>query len=327
MMHTTRRRFLQTTGVTMAAGVLRTAEGGAPPITAGNSPVTGAKHPIRLGAPVFHAPKDPLELARLHREQGYRAAYCPPVGIQETERLRDIREGFRQHDVVIAEVGVWCNLLDADPQKRAENMQRVIDGLAIAEEVDGRCCVNIAGSFNPTVWFGPHPKNLSDEFFQATVENARRIIDAVKPKRAKFAYEMMGWSFPDSPDSYLRMIQAVDREAFAVHLDPCNLINSPAKFYDNTGLLHECFDKLGPWIVSCHAKDLKWEVEMNVHFVEVTLGEGELDYVTYLQRLATLPADVPLMIEHMKGPAEYEASKKYLFEVAQQANVLFEYVQ
>ncbi|HPZ83422.1 MAG TPA: TIM barrel protein, partial [Thermogutta sp.] len=182
------------------------------------------------------------------------------------------------------------------------------------------------GSFNPDVWFGPHPKNLSEEFFEAAVENARTIIDAVKPKRAKLAYEMMGWSLPDSPDSYLRMIKAVDREAFAVHLDPCNLINCPERFYNNTALLNECFDKLGPWIVSCHAKDLKWEVEMNVHFVEVPLGQGSLDYRTYLQRLATLPADVPLMMEHMKTAEEYQLSQEYLKKVGLEIGVLFEYV-
>ena len=101
------------------------------------------------------------------------------------------------------------------------------DGLALAEAVGARCCVDIAGSFSTTEWYGPHPDNLSPRFFDAAVENARKIIDAVKPKRAKFCYEVMGWSLPDSPDTYLKMIKAVDREAFAVHLDACNLINCP----------------------------------------------------------------------------------------------------
>ncbi len=29
---------------------------------------------------------------------------------------------------------------------------------------------DIAGSFNPTVWYGPDPKNLSEEFFDLTVD-------------------------------------------------------------------------------------------------------------------------------------------------------------
>ena len=198
------------------------------------------------------------------------------------------------------------------------------EGLALAEAIGARCCVDIAGSYNSKVWFGPHPDNLSPKFFDATVENARKIIDAVHPRRAKFALEMMGWALPDSPDSYLKLIKAVDRDAFGVHLDPCNLINSPARFYRNTELLNECFDKLGQWIVSCHAKDLAWDVEMNVHFREVCLGAGELDWRTYLARLAALPGDVPLMIEHMSGAEEYDKSRRFLFDLAPKVGVRFE---
>lgn len=278
---------------------------------------------IRLGAPVFNAPQDPEELALAHRRLGYRAAYCPAVALDDRDRIRDVREAFAKHDVVIAEVGRWCNLLDGDPEKRAENRQRVIDGLALADEIGARCCVDIAGSYSKTQWYGPHRDNLSDKFFEAIVENARAIVDAAKPKRAKFAYEMMGWALPDSPDSYVRLIKAVDREAFAVHLDPCNLINSPARFYRNKALLDECFDKLGPWIVSCHAKDVTWEVEMQVHFREVVLGTGSLDYATYLRRLAALPHQPPLMIEHMKGADQYDQSRQYLLEMGKKIGVRF----
>ncbi len=119
------------------------------------------------------------------------------------------------------------------------------------------------------------------------------------------------------------MIKAVDRKAFGVHLDPCNLINSPQKFYGITAVLNECFDKLGPWIVSCHAKDLTWDVEMNVHFREVCIGAGSMDYRTYLRRLAALAGDVPLMIEHMKDAAEYDKSRQHLFKVAGKIGVSF----
>jgi sugar phosphate isomerase/epimerase len=265
----------------------------------------------------------PEELALAHRKLGYRAAYCPGVALDDTDRIRDIARAFEKHDVVIAEVGRWVNLLDADPAKREANLKTVTEGLALAEAVGARCCVDIAGSFNRDVWYGPHPKNIAREFFDAAVENARKIIDAVKPRRAKFGYEMMGWALPDSADSYLEMIRAVDREGFGVHLDPCNLINSPRRFYGNAGLLSECFDKLGPWITSCHAKDLAWDIEMNVHFREVTLGAGQLDYTTYLKRLATLPGDVPLMIEHMKGEAEYDQSREYLVELGAKIGVGF----
>jgi len=314
-----RRDFLKhAAGVALAVGGLRSGIAAARAAEPDHTP-----HPIRLGGPVFGAPQDPEELALAHKKLGYRAAYCPGVSLTDTDRIRELREAFRKHDVVIAEVGRWCNLLEADPAKQAENLKTVTDGLALAEAVGARCCVDIAGSLNPEVWYGPHPGNFSQEFFDATVENARKIIDAVKPQEAKFCFEMMGWALPESPESYVQLIKAVDREAFGVHLDPANLVNSPKRFYRNTDLLNECFDKLGPWIASCHAKDVAWEVGMQVHFREVTLGEGELDYTTYLKRLAALPGDVPLMIEHMQGPDEYDKSRRHLFELGEKIGVSF----
>src|SRR5512139_1089829 len=130
---------------------------------------------------------------------------------------------------------------------------------------------------------------------------------------------MMGWALPDSPDAYLRIMPAVDRDAFGVHLDPCNLINSPYRFWKNKELLEECFDKLGKWIASCHAKDLFWEVEMNVHFREVEPGKGSLDYATYLERLARLPQGPPLMIEHLGKREEYERARDHILKVGKAA--------
>jgi len=278
---------------------------------------------VRLGGPIFTKAEDPEEMARIHHELGYRAAYCPKVDLKDSTRIRAIANAFAKQEVIIAEVGRWVNLLDSDSDKRRANLSLVTDGLTLAEEIGALCCVDIAGSFNSQVWYGPHPENLSQRFFDAAVENARNIIDSVKPKRAKFCYEMMGWSVPDSPDSFLKLLKAVDRDAFAVHLDPCNLVNTPTRFYRNTDLLNECFDKLGPWIVSCHAKDLTWDVEMNIHFREVRPGAGSVDYPTYLRRLAALPHEAPLMLEHLPNSEEYDKARLYLFDLGRQIGINF----
>jgi sugar phosphate isomerase/epimerase len=278
---------------------------------------------LRLGGPVFVKTDDPKELALAHRRLGYRAAYCPNLPLSDPQRLRAFSSAFAEQDVVLAEVGRWCNLLDPDAVQRQKNFQNVTEGLALAEAVGALCCVDIAGSFNPKVWYGPHPENLSPGFFDAAVENARKLIDAVKPKRARFCYEMMGWSLPDSADSYRKMLKAVDRRAFGVHLDPCNLINTPARFYQNTALLQECFDKLGPHIVSCHAKDLTWDVEMNVHFREVRPGLGTLDYATFLRGLSRLPRHPPLMIEHLSTAEEYDQARQHMVAIGQKEGLRF----
>lgn len=283
-----------------------------------------SQHPmLRLGGPSFAKTDDPEALVLAHRSLGYRAGYSPNVELNDSDRIKAFADAFARHDVVIAEVGRWVNLLDIDSAKRRQNLQIVTDGLALADAIGARCCVDIAGSFSTKEWFGPHPDNLTQTFFDAAVENARKIIDAVTPQRARFCYEMMGWAMPHTPDNCLKLLRAVDRKAFAVHLDPCNLINSPEKFYRNADLLNECFDKLGHWIVSCHAKDLTWDVEMNVHFREVTPGQGTLNYATYLRRLAQLPQNPPVMIEHLGTADEYAAAAKYIVEVGRKEGLSF----
>lgn len=316
MIPQSRRSFIQ--NAALAASTIACM---VPALGAEGNPGRGKRARLRIGGPAFSTTDDPEALAQAHRKLGYRAAYCPNVSLEDGDRVRSYSEAFARNDVVIAEVGRWVNLLDADAAQRLKNLQTVTEGLALAEEIGALCCVDIAGSFNPKSWFGPHPDNFSPAFIDAAVENARKIIDAVKPKRASFCYEMMGWAPPDTADSYLQLMKKIDRKAFAVHLDPCNAINSPEKFYNNTALLNECFDKLGKWIVSCHAKDLAWEIEMNIHFKEVVPGTGSLDYNTYLRRLAKLPHNPPLMLEHLSKPEEYAAGREHIFNVARKAGI------
>jgi sugar phosphate isomerase/epimerase len=295
-------------------------------LAAGLSSLTLARngaHPVRLGGPIFLKSEDPVEIAREHKKLGYSAAYCPKVTVEESDRVIAIAKAFAAENVVISEVGAWVNMLDPDPEKRRKNMEYVTSRLALSEALGALCCVDIAGSYHPTVWYGPHPKNLSKEFFDATVENCRKVIDAVKPKRTKFTIEMMGWIVPNGPDAYLRLIKAVDRPSFAVHMDPCNAVNSPERFYDNGPFVSECFQKLGRWIMSCHAKDLEWKPELNIHFVEVIPGRGSIDYSVYLRELAKLPSQPPLMLEHLKTAEEYAEGREYILKTGKAAGVSF----
>jgi len=293
-----------------------------------NSPMWGRQNttnarPLRLGGPIFLKSQDPAELAQEHRRLGYRAAYAPQVEIHDTERIKAIIKEFADRDVALAEVGAWRNMLDVDLEKRRQNLAYVQERLAVAELLGARCCVDIAGSFNPHYWCGPDPKNLTEEFIDATVENCRHVIDAVKPKRTKFSIEMMPFNFPTGPDDYLKLIKKVDRSGFAVHLDACNVMNSPERMYNNSAVIDECFRKLGPWIVSCHAKDLSWEDYVQVSLREVIPGRGQIDYRAYLRGLAGLPVDAPLMLEHLKTAEEYDEGRHYIQKVAREMGLSF----
>ena len=118
-----RRTFLKSTAATVAtAWISRSSCAGA---------AENKAHAIRLGGPLFNPPGDPEAIALAHRKSRYRAAYCPHVNLTDRERIRDIHNAFAKHDVLLAEVGRWCNLMDADASKRSANLQTVTEGLSL----------------------------------------------------------------------------------------------------------------------------------------------------------------------------------------------------
>ncbi len=265
---------------------------------------------------------DPYAFARAHRDFGYSAAYVPVslIGADDATLAR-WEKAFAEQDVTLAEVGIWRNLIDPDPTKRKAELDYAAQCLALADAVGARCAVSFIGSFAPGTRHGLDARNLGPQAIEMAVETVRYLIDTVKPKRAKFALEMMQPTIPDSADSTLELIRAVDRPAFAAHLDPVNLVMTPRTYFDTGALIRECFQKLGPWIVSCHAKDITLHETAALHLDEVQVGEGNLDYRTYLTELARLPG-VPLMIEHLE-PGEYAVARDRIFAFGDTAGVDF----
>jgi sugar phosphate isomerase/epimerase len=278
---------------------------------------------VRLGGNgIAGAEGDPFAFARAHRSYGYGAAYCPPVSIGDAARLADIEKAFAAENVTIAEVGIWRNLVTRDDAVRKAHREIAAEKLAIADAVGARCAVSYIGSYEPGSDYGPNAHNLSRGAFDDAVEAARYLIDTVKPKRAKFALEMEQYSLPDSVDMYVQLIKAVDRPAFACHVDPVNLVMTPRVYFDTPALLNEIFDRLGPWIVSCHAKDIILHHQAALHFDEIIIGKGTMDYGVFLSRLDKLPGEVPLMMEHLSDP-EYAIARDEIFRAGDAIGVGF----
>jgi sugar phosphate isomerase/epimerase len=271
---------------------------------------------IRLGGPIFREYKnDPAEWAKLHKEWGYSAAYCPVDADAPEELIKAFEAEAKKNDLIIAEVGAWSNPISVNEKQRNEAIQFCIQQLDLADKIGANCCVNIAGSKNPEKWDAPHRDNLTQDTFDLIVEVTQQIIDSVKPTRTYFTLETMPYVFPNSVESYEELIRKINREKFAVHFDPVNLINSPERYYNNKALIKDAFKKLGKYMKSCHGKDTIIQNELTVHINETRPGLGNLDYSTYLTELSKLD-NVPLMLEHMEEPEEYKVACNFIKKIA-----------
>jgi sugar phosphate isomerase/epimerase len=275
---------------------------------------------MRLGGPVFVHDADPDAWIAALEACGYRAANCPVGPEAAAGEIEAYARAAARADIVIAEVGAWSNPLSPDDDERRAAVQKCQQQLALADEIGARCCVNITGSRGEQ-WDGPDPRNLTAETFDLIVETTREIIDAVKPRRTFYTLETMPWMYPDSADSYLSLLEAIDRLHCAAHLDPVNLVCSPQRYFGNAALIRDCFQKLGPHIKSCHAKDIMLRDRLTTHLDEVCPGRGGLDYGVYLTELSKLDPDVPLMLEHMHAQEDYAEGAAYIREIAAQLHL------
>jgi sugar phosphate isomerase/epimerase len=270
---------------------------------------------MRLGGPVTCKYENPEEWITALKRLGYRAAYSPVDNDASASTIEEFVNAAKKAKIIIAEVGAWKNSISIDSNEREAAILYNQKQLELADRLGAQCCVNISGSRGKK-WDGPSPDNLTDDTFTLIVDTVRCIIDAVKPVRTFYTLEPMPWAYPDSPDSYLKLIRAIDRKAFGVHMDIVNMINSPVIFLKNGQFIRECFQKLGPYIKSCHLKDITLSDNLTVHLDEAIPGTGGLDYKELLTEINKLDEDMPVMLEHLATDEEYEKAASFVLKTA-----------
>lgn len=283
---------------------------------------------IRFGGPIFGFNDmthfDPPALARAYKSKGYTAAYAPKVKLNETEKIKDIRKAFETEDIIIAEVGYWNNLMDTDPETKRNNRAEMLEAFRLAEELGAKCAVGLAGSYcHGSVPSSHSERNFSQEAFDEAVDMARYFIDSVKPKNAYFTYEIFQFGIVDSVEMIEKLLKAVDRRQFGVHLDLANLINSPRVYWKSGDIVRECIKRFGGRIVAAHAKDvIMKEPSITVVLEEVLIGQGMLDIAACIRELHKLPQDVPYMMEHLKTEEDYDRAAAHIRKVAFQEGII-----
>ncbi|MGQ9732838.1 MAG: sugar phosphate isomerase/epimerase family protein [Candidatus Zipacnadales bacterium] len=275
---------------------------------------------MRLGAPLFDDCSTPENWIAALKRKGYTAAYCPVGPEADDAHIAEFAQAARENGIVIGEVGAWSSPLSREETTRQVGRERCINGLRLADKIGANCCVNVAGSRGEP-WYGHDPENLTAKTFDLIVETYQAIIDEVQPQTACFTLETMQWMYPDTADSYVALLKAIDREHFAVHFDATNLIYSPQRFYSTGEIIRDFVAKLGPHIKSCHAKDIQLSQELTVHLVEVPPGQGGMDYPTLLKELDTLDPNIPLLIEHLSTEEQYDQAAAFIRQTAEQVGI------
>lgn len=271
---------------------------------------------MRLGVSTSFTFENADEWIGKHVDLGCKSVVFPLSCKSSKDEVALFAKKAEENDILIAEVGIWNNVMASDADERKKAMEYAIGQLQMAEEIGARCCVNVAGTSHGPRWDGGYRDNFSEETRKQIIKTVQTIIDEVKPKKTKFTVEPMPWMVPSSPDDYLQLLQEVDREGFGVHLDLINMVTSPQKYFFMDEFMDECFEKLGSQIRSCHLKDIKLLDDYTFQLRECGCGEGILDVARYMKKASEIDPDMPVIIEHLASDEAYVKSFHYVEKLA-----------
>lgn len=275
---------------------------------------------IGLSSPLRH--ETPQEWAAQMVELGCKAIVFPLDYTAPENLIADYVDAAKMHDLTIAEVGIWRNVFAIDRNEREEARKRAVGQLRLADQIGAECCVNVAGTFGGPVWDGGYKENYSREAWDLIVSYTQGLLDEVKPVRTKYSIEPMPWMYPTSPDECLKLLSEVDRQAFGIHLDVVNMINTPERYFFSDDFIQECFDKLGSLVCSCHLKDIRLREELTFQLEETFCGNGTLNIEKYISLMNQYNPDMPVIIEHLNTDEEYRDSLQYVKERLKKAGLL-----
>lgn len=266
---------------------------------------------MKLGtsSPLEH--QNAKEWAQKHRTLGLEVINFPLTCENDETLIHEYVKEAKKNNLEIAEVGVWRNTLDPNEEMRNKAIHYAIGQLELADRIHARCCVNIMGA-RGSRWDGAYKENFTKETWKMGVETIQRIIDEVNPQYTYFTIESMPWMFPTGPDEYLQLIEAVNRDRFAVHMDIFNWITTPRRYFFNEEFIYECFEKLGSHIRSCHLKDVKLEDDYTLFFRETSVGEGGININHLVKQGMSHDENMPFIIEHLDTDEDYLNSVKYV---------------
>lgn len=247
-----------------------------------------------------------------------------------------IRDAFRDANLPIVCISGYTNLMHPDPAKRKQNVEGLKTLLAFARDLGSPYVVSETGTFNTESDWVWDPKNGTAEAYE---EACRQIEDL-----AKFAYDHGSVFLVEnyvnnvigSVDQVARLFADVNHPGLGLLMDPTNYYTDDnIDHIDET--LHRIFNTLGDRIKIAHAKDCKRAEDTVEKHADIDASEshsfrgagavelpapglGDLNYELYLERLAKLHPNIPIIIEHL-DEADIPRAKTFLDRKLKQIGV------
>lgn len=282
---------------------------------------------MRLGAHCFNAktPKQLEELCWKLDAYGLSTIIAPSnLPDLNPEQCIEYGEKAKQLDIVVGEIGMWENLLTNDKDLQNQRINKTREVLKKSDLMGCHCVVSLVGTkhqsdrpLTPDAYM--YTNECKDEFYEVIMH----IMDGLQLKEVRYAIEPWHNTFFYQPEEIKSFLDRVDHPHVGLHLDQMNLV-SQQNFYNTTELINRTFDLLSDKVAAIHLKDISYDyTHMFLKMDEVFIGDGVMDYDTYLKKIAALPKGIPCFCEHLKTEQDYVLNCSRAHYFAKKAGVEF----
>jgi len=242
-----------------------------------------------------------------------------------------IRNTFRDHDLPIACISAYTNIVHPDKDERKRRNDHLKEILAHAQYLGTPYVISETGTFATDSDWVHHPRNKTEEGWEECRAVIRDLAQHAYDHGALFLLETYVNNVVGSVEETLRMFSEVDHPGLGLLMDPTNYFEAyNIDRMDET--LHQMFNALSDKIRIAHAKDVKRsgsdKSEKHSDIGDATAAEshtfrgvgeielpapglGSLNYDLYLKRLAQKHPNIPIIIEHLTED-DVPRAKKFL---------------
>ncbi len=244
------------------------------------------------------------------------------------EKAKRIRETFRDHDLPVACISAYTNLVHPDPDQRRQKLDMVKAILRMARQFGTPYVISETGTYNAESDWVHHPRNKTEAGFAECRAIIAELAQVAFDHGAVFLLETYVNNVVGSVDETVRMFAEVDHPGLGLLMDPTNYFEDH-NIDQMDAVLKRIFDTLSDRIRIAHAKDVKrtggdkGEKHADIDASEAhsfrgvgeielpAPGLGTLNYDYYLARLAEKHPNIPIIIEHL-DEADVPRAKRFL---------------
>ncbi|MBP3963949.1 MULTISPECIES: sugar phosphate isomerase/epimerase family protein [Paenibacillus] len=232
------------------------------------------------------------------------------------EKCRTIRDAFRDANLPIVCISGYTNLIHPDPVKRKQNIHGVKKILEFARDLGSPYVVSETGTFNTESDWVWDPKNATEEAYEEVATTIEDLAKFAYDNGSVFLIENYVNNVIGSVDQVSRLLSDVNHPGLGLLMDPTNYFtDNNIDHIDET--LNKIFNALGDKVKIAHAKDCMRAVDTLEKHANIDASEshsfrgagavelpapglGNLNYDLYLERLAKLHPNIPIIIEHLE---------------------------